>query len=154
LLTAITYYHSATALSLTLSSRVRSTTKKRRSILPTTAAVLLHFLGISARVINNTFGNGRYHYYQGDTSSVIFRDMFLCGVVDEVLCAVVLGWAVLLASADQQRSLLVGEAGALLVMQFALTGPKADWMDGTQVRNASVVAFAGIIVAVLGIAAC
>lgn len=150
LLSVILYYAATTIPLAPLPIKLRSSSFDARKKLPLpTIAVGFQFVLSITRVINMTFGNGREGYLV-DTSSPIYQSMSHAAVAAMMWACLILGWSTLMATAEQHKVLLLGQALALFVSQIMLAGSQGEMVQPDQVKAGGVASFLCIIVSLLG----
>ncbi|GAX29530.1 hypothetical protein FisN_36Hh024 [Fistulifera solaris] len=150
LLVVIIQHQSTAPFQVPLPAQLRSSSFDFRKQFPiATVAVGLQCVLSLFQVWDMTFGNGRY-YYLGDLSGSIFNSISHAAVTQMLWVTLILGFSVLLATPEQQKSLLKGEAFSLFITLVLLSGEQGSKMDLTQTRAACVGTFFSMLIALFG----
>lgn len=151
LLSTITYI-TATASPLTpLPTELRSSSFDSRKKLPISSTSLgILFLLSLIRIIDMTFGTGQ-DTYLGDASSTLYKCISSAATSQMMWCTLILGYSIFLASAEQQKGVLIGQVIALFLSQCMLTGEQGGKIEASQVQVGVIATFGSIVVGLLGI---
>ena len=96
-----------------------------------------------------TFGKGKDGYL-GNSSSPVFQSMSNAALVSMMWVTLILGWSTLMATADQHKVLLKGQAISLFVSQILLTFSQGEMIPPEQVKAGGIGTFLCIVVSILG----
>ena len=152
LLLVILQHQSTAPFSVPLPAQLRSSSFDFRKQFPiATVAVALQCVLSMFQVWDMTFGNGRY-YSLGDltSSGSIFTSISQAAVTQMLWATLILGFSVWMATPEQQKFLLKGEALSLFVTLILLSGEQGSKMDATQTRAACVGTFFSMLIALFG----
>lgn len=150
LLMVILHHQSTAPFSVPLPAQLRSSSFDFRKQFPiATVALALQCVLSLFQVWDMTFGNGRY-YYLGDLTGSLFTSISHAAVTQMLWATLILGFSVLLATPEQQKFLLKGEALSLFVTLVLLSGEQGSKMDATQTRAACVGTFFSMLIALFG----
>lgn len=150
LLIVVIQHYSTAPFQVPLPAQLRSSSFDFRKQFPiATVAVSLQCLLSVFQVWDMTFGNGRY-YYLGDLNGSIFNSISHAAVTQMLWVSLIMGFSIVLATPEQQKFLLKGEAFALFICLALLSGEQGSKMDLTQNRAACVGTFFSMLIALFG----
>ena len=122
----------------------------RRQVSVSSIAVGLQFVVSLYQTWDTTFGQGQDYYYTGDSSGAIYQSMAHTTATQMLWVTIILGSSLLLATVEQQKSLLVGEAAAMFMTLFLLAGEQGSLMSPTQMAASGFSSFFGLLIALSG----
>ena len=148
LLVLICWHTASAPPTMPLPSQLRSASFDRRRRLPlVTLVVGIQFAMTSSRVLQVIL-MGQDDGYLGDSSSALMQIISKTALNEWLWTALILGWAMLLATPDQQRSLMQWQTLCLFGMHNLLAGSQGGMLE--QQRLALSINFVQMMIALVG----